>query len=266
MKKLQAGSVLLAEECYSDSESHFNPQVSPPRMCGIGVLFHQDQTTGEKRIFVAQTAPGGPAERTGRVRQGDLLVSIDSMDVYGQDLEYVSKYILGPEGSVVRLGLCRRATISNSISQEVDEVTINRGIVESVPVLLLANGGHRGPKSSNSISPSSLLKEAEKMPEKSSTSSAAGVIIDWMFPLRLCDCERVPKPSRSSEGVLLIKGKDERTRQEQGPAGRLAGRLDITQRDRRGMNLDRVSSWSAEPPAPIRTPRMPRGIEAAYWS
>jgi hypothetical protein len=231
-------------------------------MYGIGVLFHQDQTTGVKRIVVAQTAPGGPADRTGRVRQGDLLVRIDGMDVHGQDLEYVSKYILGPEGSVVRLGLCRRAMISNSIGQEVDEVTINRGIVESVPVLLLANGGHRGPKSSNSISHSSLLKEAEKMPEKSSTSFAAGGIIDWMFPLRLCECERVPKPSRSSEGVLHIKDKDERARQEQGRAER----LDVTQRDRRGMHLDRVSSWSAETPAPIRTPRMPRGIEGAYWS
>jgi len=77
---------------------------SHPRTCGIGVLFHQDEATGVKRIFVAQTAPGGPADRTGRVRQGDLLVTIDGKDMFGQDLEYVSKYILGPEGSAVRLG------------------------------------------------------------------------------------------------------------------------------------------------------------------
>jgi hypothetical protein len=112
------------------SSDSLHPQVEltdakGPRMCGIGVLFHQDQTTGVKRIFVAQTAPGGPADRTGRVRQGDLLVSIDGMDVHGQDLEYVSKYILGPEGSLVRLGFY------NSDSSYEEEVAINRGIFAS---------------------------------------------------------------------------------------------------------------------------------------
>ena len=119
--------VNLAALASSDS---LHPQVEltdakGPRMCGIGVLFHQDQTTGVKRIVVAQTAPGGPADRTGRVRQGDLLVRIDGMDVHGQDLEYVSKYILGPEGSVVRLGFC------NSDSSYEEEVAINRGIFAS---------------------------------------------------------------------------------------------------------------------------------------
>jgi hypothetical protein len=119
--------VNLAALASSDS---LNPKVEltdakGPRMCGIGVLFHQDETTGVKRIVVAQTAAGGPADRTGRVRQGDLLVRIDGMDVHGQDLEYVSKYILGPENSLVRLGFY------NSDSSYEEEVAINRGIFAS---------------------------------------------------------------------------------------------------------------------------------------
>jgi hypothetical protein len=106
-----------------------------PRTCGIGVLFHQDEATGVKRIFVAQIVHGGPAHMTGRVRQGDLLVAIDGNDMFGQDLEYVSKYILGPEGSAVRLGFYKCNCGSYA------EVAINRGIVTSPPCAMNATGG-----------------------------------------------------------------------------------------------------------------------------
>jgi hypothetical protein len=117
-----------------ESTTHADPK--NPRMCGIGVLFHQDEATGVKRIFVAQIVPGGPADRTGRVSQGDLLVTIDSKDMFGQDLEYVSKYILGTEGSVVRLGFYK----CNSRGSYA-EVAINRGIVASPPCAINATGG-----------------------------------------------------------------------------------------------------------------------------
>ena len=47
-------------------------------------------------FFVERTAPGGPTDRTGRVRQGDLLATIDGKRVCGQDLQYIFKHILGP--------------------------------------------------------------------------------------------------------------------------------------------------------------------------
>ena len=95
--------------------------VKSPGICGIGVVFRQDETIGIHRIFVERTVPGGPADRSGRVRQGDLLVTIDGRDVYGQDIEHITKSIVGPEGSAVCLGFY-------NFDRSYIEVTINRGI------------------------------------------------------------------------------------------------------------------------------------------
>ena len=74
----------------------------PRRGITVGVLFHHDENVGG--IFVERIAPGVPSDRTGCVRQGDFLVTIDDKDVHGQDLEYISKCSQVPEGSEVRLG------------------------------------------------------------------------------------------------------------------------------------------------------------------
>ena len=95
--------------------------VKSPGICGIGVVFRQDETIGIHRIFVERTVPGGPADRSGRVRKGDLLVTIDGKDVYGQDLEHITKSIVGPDGSAVCLGFY-------NFDRSYIEVTINRGI------------------------------------------------------------------------------------------------------------------------------------------
>ncbi|EKX39059.1 hypothetical protein GUITHDRAFT_114934 [Guillardia theta CCMP2712] len=57
--------------------------------------------------MVASLAVDGPAEQSKKVRAGDILVSIDQVDVRGMSPEDLAQYILGPPGSRVRLGFIR---------------------------------------------------------------------------------------------------------------------------------------------------------------
>ena len=61
-------------------------------------------------LVVASLAVDGPAEQSGLVRAGDVLVSIDRIDVRGMSAEDLAQYILGPPGSTVRLGFLRQAS------------------------------------------------------------------------------------------------------------------------------------------------------------
>lgn len=50
---------------------------------------------------------GGSAERSGTIKAGDMIVSIDSRDVRGKSVSEMRNYIVGAEGSTVILGFVR---------------------------------------------------------------------------------------------------------------------------------------------------------------
>ena len=70
----------------------------------VGLVFMEDKTLGFPRIFVRDVVPGGSADRSSRLKRGDLLVLIENEDVYGRDLDYVAAILPGSHGSFVRLG------------------------------------------------------------------------------------------------------------------------------------------------------------------
>jgi len=124
-------------------------------MCGVGILFRQDEIVGVNRIFVERIAPGGPADGAGLIK-GSLLVTIDDENVYGQDLDYISKYILGPAGSEVRLGFYNRDARDSGCGIE---VALKRGIFANPPC-----PPHPWRSSFCDLRAASAKKEAEKMP------------------------------------------------------------------------------------------------------
>ena len=72
---------------------------------GIGVEFALINDT----LTINATIPGGPAEKVG-IRAGDKIVSVDDETIAGTSLtiERVHKYLRGPKGTKVKVGIVRR--------------------------------------------------------------------------------------------------------------------------------------------------------------
>jgi C-terminal processing protease CtpA/Prc len=81
------------------------PQTTLPiKLFGVGIFFATDANGGQ---VVRSFVPGGPAERSGQVAIGDVIVSVDNTDVYGLPLATLAKYLLGPRGSTINMGFCK---------------------------------------------------------------------------------------------------------------------------------------------------------------
>lgn len=85
---------------------------------GIGVQFNLRNDT----VYVVSTISGGPSERAG-IQPGDLIVEVDSTVIAGTGLSNrkVMKWLKGPEGTSVRVGVKRRG------ESELVRVEIRRG-------------------------------------------------------------------------------------------------------------------------------------------
>ncbi|EKX49065.1 hypothetical protein GUITHDRAFT_151603 [Guillardia theta CCMP2712] len=81
-------------------------------MAGIGISFRAQ--VNKQLLIVASMKDDGPAARSGKVRVGDLLETIDGVEVKTTDFEELAHLLLGPEGSTVRLGLRRDGKLINA--------------------------------------------------------------------------------------------------------------------------------------------------------
>lgn len=92
---------------------------------GIGVQFRMIEDT----VVVIMPVSGGPSERVG-VLAGDRIMKVDTVEIAGKGLstDEVMKYLKGPRGSEVRLGLLRRP------STELVYVTVERDVIPSYSV------------------------------------------------------------------------------------------------------------------------------------
>jgi len=74
---------------------------------GIGIIFDAGETGAGPDgdgLVVNGLAPNGPADRCAKIVLGDLLCTVDGMDVKGIAAADMSGLILGPPGSKVVLG------------------------------------------------------------------------------------------------------------------------------------------------------------------
>ena len=104
-KELQsaAGQVRSEPAAVQSNASH-QQSVLPIKLFGVGIFFATDANGGQ---VVRSFVPAGPAERSGQVAIGDVIVSVDNTDVYGLPLATLAKYLLGPRGSQINMGFCK---------------------------------------------------------------------------------------------------------------------------------------------------------------
>jgi hypothetical protein len=79
-------------------------QPADQELCGIGVVLAQNP---EGELLVNSMNEGGPAARSNLIKQGDVMHTIDGVDVYCQTIDQVRPLILGLPGSTVVLGFQR---------------------------------------------------------------------------------------------------------------------------------------------------------------
>merc|ERR1719199_2071656 len=76
------------------------------RVYGVGVLFAERivESTSALEVFVKQVYAGGPADQSGQIKVGDVLVSVNGEDVAGHNLQDLRRVVPGPLDSAVTLG------------------------------------------------------------------------------------------------------------------------------------------------------------------
>jgi len=121
------------------------------RRAGVGLVL---EARGRGPSFVAELAPGGSADRSGRVRVGDQLLRVDGQMIQGLTPADLSQIISGPEGTAVRLAF-RRIT-SNFFAENEDnfEVTLVRSVPQALaPQKYTPPAGQQAPLYQETVAP-----------------------------------------------------------------------------------------------------------------
>jgi C-terminal processing protease CtpA/Prc len=111
----------------TDSQRADNPppprhQTADGRLYGVGIYFQPDPEGG---LRVSSFVPSGPAERSGSIHVGDVIYQVDDSNVYGKTLSELAQFLLGPRGTIVRLGF------RHGSSSRLTFVALERGASEA---------------------------------------------------------------------------------------------------------------------------------------
>jgi hypothetical protein len=114
------------------------PQVDDRELCGVGVILEQmHQGTG---IIVEKIFAGGPAHLSGKLQEGDEIVSVNGSPINGRTPSELKTHVVGPSGTSVSLG------VRNS-SGQVYEIQLMRGPTPPEHKALLQQKPHLSPVS-----------------------------------------------------------------------------------------------------------------------
>ncbi|EKX53354.1 hypothetical protein GUITHDRAFT_101057 [Guillardia theta CCMP2712] len=160
---------------------------------GIGI---EVTKTSKGSIAVSSIQRGGPAELSGKINHGDVILEIDKKPA-GKTLEEVGRQLAGEAGKAVRLKVRREGVFGS----EVLEVEIKRGAVSKTgagPAVKLENG--RGSKEETSrhadVLPSSLVapspKSSRSVPRE---KNLADIVLDHTLGqiLDRMECDKIEK-------------------------------------------------------------------------
>lgn len=96
---------LDAHTAYFSPDEAFSMKVLLEKgMCGIGVILRE----GLEGVMVAELVKGGPAEKSGKLKVGDAIVSVDKTPIRELSFQKVLEILRGDEGSKVELGILRK--------------------------------------------------------------------------------------------------------------------------------------------------------------
>lgn len=89
----------------TSSGAEYIDQMSLGRKTGIGIEFQAN--TAEGVLYITKVYPGSPAERSGGLRPGDLVVAIDGYALQRRDLSEILTLLRGQQGTPIGLSLRR---------------------------------------------------------------------------------------------------------------------------------------------------------------
>jgi hypothetical protein len=128
---------------------------------GVGLFFQEEK----KELIVRNIVPGGSAAANGRIKPGDIIISVDGKSVEGQGIETLRDCIIGDIGTFVELSFIRPARFQTE-APSIFSITIERKsqtkTVSSDRVDSLSNAAPTRPEFS-ALSPNKSLYEAENM-------------------------------------------------------------------------------------------------------
>ncbi|MCC5831636.1 MAG: PDZ domain-containing protein [Chlamydiales bacterium] len=89
---------------YSPEEAYAMKVQLEKGMCGIGVVLRE----GVDGITVRELIKGGPAEKSGRIQEGDAIVAVDGEEIRHASFHKVLELMRGKEGTRTVLGIMRK--------------------------------------------------------------------------------------------------------------------------------------------------------------
>lgn len=107
MRTLKAlSSSLDAHTAYYSPEEAYSMKVQLEKgMCGIGVVLHE----GLDGVVIADLLKGGPADKTGRLANGDCITEVDGVSVQDFSFHKVLEVLRGEDGTKTVLGIIRES-------------------------------------------------------------------------------------------------------------------------------------------------------------
>ena len=116
------GSVATEDDDDADDPSaNAVPPAADGTQAGVGLFFQEEK----KELIVRNIVPGGSAAANGRIRPGDIIISVDGKSVEGQGIETLRDCIIGNIGTFVELSFIRPAR-SQTEAPTIFSVTIER--------------------------------------------------------------------------------------------------------------------------------------------
>lgn len=126
---------------------------------GIGVKFTEDQG----QHIVTSLLPDGPADKTKQVFQGDKMIAVDGVPLYGKSSSEVIDLILGPPGADLTLTLQRSDHYSGENSPSPGSTSITQKARDITPDLKSLD------------SPSAEKFELESLEQRRESGALSGV-------------------------------------------------------------------------------------------
>lgn len=125
-------------------------------------------------IKVVSPIEGSPASKKD-IKSGDLIKTVDGLDIKGMSIEEVVLLVRGPEGTPVTLGLIREGVDGLVV------VTVNRGRVEVNPVVYEVKENNIGYMRISQFSQNLVEHYDEALNQLIDQSKVSGLIIDLRY-------------------------------------------------------------------------------------
>lgn len=119
---LDEHSAYFTKEEYESFTTNISGEI-----CGIGVSVLEFSDG----LLIAKVYNGSPADEAG-LKSGDKIVTVDGVDIKGQDINIARSYITGEEGTQVKIGYIRNGVYFETVATR-RQIAVESGRYYSIP-------------------------------------------------------------------------------------------------------------------------------------